>query len=316
MLDVLNLVFGSTGLMSGRAVTRLVRHADNALSYLQDLTYPTGQLPMFNDSVAGIAPDVAYLRSFARAILPHVDTRAARDTALINKASTGFYGYRHGTEMLLIDGGAPSPSYQPGHSHCGLLGFELVVAGCPVIVDSGVYDYEPTPLRHLLRSTVAHNTVRIDRDEQSDIWGAFRMGRRARPGRISLSADLPNRFRFTGAHDGYRHRSGRPVHRRVIECRIGHRWQILDEITGGGTHLLESFLHFHPGLRLEGQGDAWVATCQDSGLRFRITSAGGICQLGPSTYCPGFGVRQSNWMLALRAEAALPAQLIYTIEKV
>lgn len=315
MLDVLSLSVGSVGLMSDADVAALARRAGSALSYLQDVTFPAGRLPMFNDSVAGITPETASLRSYAQAILPPLDTHISPDAALINKPSTGFYGYRNGGEMLLADGGAPSPSYQPGHSHCGLLGFELAVAGQPVIVDSGVYDYEATPLRQLLRSTAAHNTVRIDREEQSEIWGAFRMGRRARAGQVSLSADLPDRFCFAGSQDGYRNRNGHPVHRRVIECRIGHTWHVADDIMGRGCHLLESFLHFHPSFRLEKEGDGWIAACEESELRFRITATGGAAEREPSTYCPRFGVRHGNWMLVLRSEAVLPARLTYTIEK-
>jgi uncharacterized heparinase superfamily protein len=301
--------------MSDADVAVLVRHASDALGYLQDLTFPTRQLPMFNDSVAGIAPDTASLRSYARAILPLLDAHIPSEAVLINKPDSGFYGYRHGAEMLLMDAGAPSPAYQPGHSHCGLLGFELCVAGRPVIVDSGVYDYEATPLRHLLRSTAAHNTVCIGRQEQSEIWGAFRVGRRAHPGPVSLSADLPHRFCFAGSHDGYRNRAGSPIHRRVVECRIGHCWQVADDIIGRGSHLVESFLHFHPSFRLEKVGDGWIAACQESDLRFRVTATGGAAEREPSTYCPRFGVRHDNWMLVLRREAALPARLVYLIEK-
>jgi uncharacterized heparinase superfamily protein len=184
-----------------------------------------------------------------------------------------------------------------------------------VIVDSGVYDYEATPLRHLLRSTAAHNTVRIDRQEQSEIWGAFRVGRRARPGRISLVADLPDRFCFTGSHDGYRNRAGRTVHRRVMECRIGHCWQVADDIIGRGSHLVESFLHFHPSFRLEKRRDGWIAACQESGLRFRVTATGAAAEREPSTYCPRFGVRHDNWMLVMTRKAELPMRLTYVIEK-
>jgi uncharacterized heparinase superfamily protein len=315
MLDVLSISIGSVGLMSDADVAALVRRARNALGYLQDLTSPTGQLPMFNDSVAGVAPEPASLISYAHAILPLLDTCVSSEAKAINKPDTGFYGYRHDAEMLLMDGGAPSPSYQPGHSHCGLLGFELWVAGRPVIVDSGVYDYEATPLRRLLRSTAAHNTVRIDRQEQSDIWGSFRMGRRARPSGISIFPDLPDRFRFTGSHDGYRNQAGRPIHRRVMECRIGHCWQVTDDIIGLGSHLVESFLHFHPSFRLEKRGDVWIAACQESDLRFRVAATGGTAEREPSAYCPRFGVRHDNWMLVLRSEAVLPVQLTYVIEK-
>ena len=89
----------------------------------------------------------------------------------------------------------------------------------------------------------------------------------------------------------------------------------MDDIVGQGSHLLESFLHFHPSFQLEKQGDGWMAACQESKLRFWITTTGGAAERQPSTYCPQFGVRHGNWMLALKSQAVLPAQLTYTIEK-
>jgi hypothetical protein len=90
---------------------------------------------------------------------------------------------------------------------------------------------------------------------------------------------------------------------------------VADDIIGQGSHLVESFLHFHPSFQLEKRGDGWIAACQESELRFRITAAGGAAEIEPSTYCPRFGVRHCNWMLVLRSEAVLPARLTYTIEK-
>jgi uncharacterized heparinase superfamily protein len=314
MLDVLSLAIGSPDLISATATARLLQKSGDALSFLEDVTFPGGRLPMFNDSVAGIAPGIDELRTYAHAIHPSLG-RITPAVALIDKPDIGLYGYRRDAEMLLIDGGGPSPSYQPGHSHCGLLGFELEVEGRHVIVDSGMHDYENGPLRDLLRSTAAHNTVRIDGEEQSDIWGAFRIGRRARAGAVKLATDLPKRFWFSGSHDGYRRQAGRPVHQRTIECQIGHRWEVVDVVVGQDSHLIESFLHFHPSFRLEGQGDSWIATCEESQLRFRISTTGGTCERLPSTHCPRFGVQNSNVMLVLSVHASLPARMTYMIEK-
>jgi hypothetical protein len=63
---------------------------------------------------------------------------------------------------MIIDCDAVSPSYQPGHTHCDMLSYELALDGRPVFVDTGVYDYEPSAERAWSRSTRAHNTVGVD----------------------------------------------------------------------------------------------------------------------------------------------------------
>jgi uncharacterized heparinase superfamily protein len=314
VLDVLSLAIGSRGLFTRVELPRLIRLAATALAYLRDISFPAGRLPMFNDSAAGIAPDLQSLVGYARAILPSLESRPPASTTVINRPRVGFFGYRHENEMMLIDAGSPAPSYQPGHSHCSLLSFELMIGGRPLIVDSGVHDYEDTPLRYLLRSTQAHNTVRIDREEQSDIWGAFRMGRRARCKDISLEVELPQKFRFSACHDGYTRLAGAPAHRRTITCAVGRQWQILDEIAGQGRHHLECFLHLHPEMQIYWNEGTYAVSDESTGARYRVTPLGGTSELLPSVFCPRFGVRQNNTMLKLSLTALLPATLGYVIE--
>lgn len=315
MLDVLSLAVGSRGLFTRTELSRLVSGVAAALAYLRDVSFPVDRLPMFNDSVAGIAPNLQSLVAYAHAILPSLEGAPPAPVGAIHRPDVGFFGYRHEGEMMLIDAGAPAPSYQPGHSHCSLLSFELTIGGQALIVDSGVHDYENTPLRQLLRSTQAHNTVRIDREEQSDIWGAFRMGRRAKCNDISLEVHLPQRVRFSACHDGYTRQTGAPVHRRTITCDVGRRWHVLDEIAGRGRHHLESFLHFHPSAQIHCSDGMYIVS-GESGVRHRVAPFGGECELLPSVFCPRFGVQQNNRMLKISLTALLPATLGYIIEAI
>src|ERR1019366_1742442 len=50
----------------------------------------------------------------------------------------------------------------------------------PLLVDTAASTYERRPVREYERSTAAHNTVEVDRAESTEVWGAFRAGRRAR----------------------------------------------------------------------------------------------------------------------------------------
>ncbi len=114
---------------------------------------------------------------------------------------------------LIFDCGPLGPDYQPGHGHCDVLSYELSLHGQRVVVDTGVSTYEPGPERSYERSTAAHNTLRIDGEEQAEIWASFRVGRRPRVGQIRGGSNGGFRF-LSGEHDAYR-RLG-VVHARTI----------------------------------------------------------------------------------------------------
>jgi uncharacterized heparinase superfamily protein len=316
LLDVLNLAYTNRDLMTDTEISELEDRAKRALGYLSDISFPDGTISISNDSAMDVGPKPSVLAGYARAILPSLRARPCLTSYVIERPATGYFGYRHGQEMLLIDAGPPGPPHQPGHAHCGLLGFELMVGGRPLIVDSGVCDYENASLRRILRGTAAHNTLRIDGEEQSDLWGAFRIGRRARVQQASLEHELPTRFWFTGSHDGYRHLAGKPRHHRTIECEIGRSWRIKDRVEGGSEHSVESFLHFHPGLRLQRRSGAWIVIDESGHALYRIEADGGDADIFPSVFCPQFGIRQANWMLRLAASGPLPVTIGFSIEAI
>lgn len=314
LLDVINLARATPGLLPAAVLAELIDTAAAAAAYLAKTTPPSGGLPMFNDSVDGIAKDAATLAHYAETL--GVASRVAHQdsTYLIDKPQTGYFGYRHQDEWLLIDAGPIGPAHQPGHGHCDLLSFELVIDGRQIVVDSGVFDYENTGFRRSLRRTAAHNTLRIDRTEQSDVWGGFRVGRRARPGEVMLQEDLPASFRFTGTHDGFAHLSGRPVHHRTIECRIGQSWQVTDHVRGTGQHLLESFVHFHPDLRLRREDGHWLLVDAADTQLLRVSVNGGNSEMRQTAYCPAFGIRRHKETLRISITTSLPHTFGYLIE--
>jgi uncharacterized heparinase superfamily protein len=146
---------------------------------------------------------------------------------------------------LIADYGAPGAAANPGHQHAGIFSFEISCGSCRVVVDSGTETYELGPQRSRLRSTAAHNTVRVDGQDQFEVWGGFRVGRRAWVGQIHEHRG-PNYGVISAAHDGY-DRLG-VEHRRSIVSIPGAGWLILDDLAGRGLHNLESFLHLGPGI--------------------------------------------------------------------
>lgn len=170
------------------------------------------------------------------------------------------YGVVRDTDLgdyLIMDVGKPCPDYLPAHAHADLLSYELCVNHAPVIVDSGVYRYAAGPYRDFFRSTRAHNTVVVDGANQSEVWGSFRVGRRARPVDLAY-AETANAVNLEGGHDGYKRLASQVVHHRRISVLSDRSWVVLDHFIGRGVFSVSSFLHFHPRLKpLNGDECVW-----------------------------------------------------------
>ena len=76
--------------------------------------------------------------------------------------------------------------------------YELRIGGKPFVIDTGISTYEKTARRQYERGTAAHNTVMIGDKNSSEVWGGFRVGRRAR---VTLLKDSPNEVEAW--HDGF-----------------------------------------------------------------------------------------------------------------
>jgi uncharacterized heparinase superfamily protein len=314
-LDVLNLLQAVPGLVPVEAENRLRAAASRALQFLSDITAGDGRIPLFNDAAFGIAPEPAVLLDYGQRVLG-VDVRVEERICC---PDTGYYGYRHGGDSLIVDCGAVGPDYQPGHTHCDTLSYELCVAGQRVVVDAGTHSYGLDEWRDLARRTSSHNTVQLDGCEQSEIWGAFRVGRRARPLRATLSAWQDGRLLFSGSHDGYRRLPGHPRHERRIVMVATGRWEVHDLITGNpaGPHQALSCIHLDPGfsVRPEKQG-VFVLLKAQSGLALRLTvTCGSAATLKSGYHFPEFGLCQENNVICVERSGVLPIEMHYRIER-
>ena len=148
-------------------------------------------------------------------------------------------------DHFLLDVGKPCPDYLPAHAHADLLSFELWVGGSKWLCDSGVYCYAPGKWRDYFRSTRAHNTVEVNSRNQSDVYGSFRVGKRARPFGVRLEELKGGIFAGQGAHDGYETQEG-VIHRRIVLNFPEKYWAIIDILGGVATAEGRSFFHFDP----------------------------------------------------------------------
>jgi uncharacterized heparinase superfamily protein len=284
--------------------------------FLRGILHPDGEIPLFNDSVLGGARAPAELLTVAGS---HDNTIIESDSPGRLFAETGYGAIRNieTQSAVVFDCGPMGPDYQPGHGHCDVLSYELSLCGQRVVVDSGVSTYEPGPERSFERSTAAHNTIRIGDEEQAEVWASFRVGRRPRVGKLQGGNHGPFHF-LSGSHDAYR-RLG-VIHARTILFHPRDTWLVVDLLRGKGSHLVESFLHFHPCVRIEALNDhleihsglplrRWRLEFADRSYLLTAYGAGEF-DIRKSWYAERFGERQPSAALRWAWRGQVPTGMI------
>lgn len=177
VLDCLNLVDNNPNIFAEKKLPNFRNKASKMCAWLREMTFENGEMPRFNDSTSGIAPS-------SKSLLTYADSLGISKKE-IQLSDSNYRIFRTEKYELVVDVGGITPSYIPGHAHADSLHFVLHKNGLPLIVDTGISTYEKNALRHTERSTAAHNTVQIADDNQSDVWGGFRVGQRAKTRIIS-----------------------------------------------------------------------------------------------------------------------------------
>ena len=214
---------------------RLKRYAQLMLGHLESIVYRQGEggnalIPLLNDSAAGIAPSYSELCDYAN--------RLGMDYEAIPLGDCGYRKMKNARMEAIVDVGNVRASYQPGHTHADTFNFELRLDGKPFVVDTGISTYNKTERRQYERSTQAHNTVTVEGRNSSEVWGGFRVGRRAH---VEILEDTASRIQ--ASHDGYKMVNCR--HTRTFEV-TDDVWRISDCVTGKGTAV--AYLHLAPGV--------------------------------------------------------------------
>ena len=155
--------------------------------------------------------------------------------------SSGYFRLDLEEASIIGDVGKIGPDYIPGHAHADTLSFEMSVYDRRLIVNSGISEYGDSVERLRQRGTAAHSTVIIDETNSSEVWGGFRVARRARP--FGLQINEKEQF-INCSHDGYSIITGKPIHSRTWHYEE-RRLQVIDRINGG-FNSVEARFHIHP----------------------------------------------------------------------
>ena len=147
------------------------------------------------------------------------------------------------------------------HGHADALSFCLAVDGAWWLVDPGTYAYHSMPeWRSYFRGTSAHNTVRVNGADQSQIGGAFLWLCKARVTLLEQVSDYEKQY-VKASHDGY-HAAG-ITHVRELCCRPqSGEIEVIDTLDGNLPVMAEIYFHFAADIHLTRAtaDNCWTAT--------------------------------------------------------
>ena len=290
----------------GRVVTEARRRTAAALA---SVVHPDGEIPLFNDAAFGQAPETAWI--LARSA--ELDEGGTTPADPRGAPAAGLHRLQGVRSVVLFDAGEIGPDDQPGHAHADTLSYELSFGRTRVVVDAGVFDYAATAKRAYARGTRGHNTVELDGLDQSEMWGVFRVGRRARPFAVRRD-EVSGLVAIEASHDGYRHLPGRPVHRRRMEHAGGDVWRVEDVVLGHGEHRAISRIRLHPAMRI-GKREAGRLEASDGETTLHvIAESPGRLDVEEGSYFPRFGAEDGCSVIRLEADGTLPLRLGYRLE--
>jgi len=149
------------------------------------------------------------------------------------------------------------------------LSFNIYKNGQPLIIETATSQYGSGETRSYERSTAAHNTVLFNNQNQSEVWGGFRVGRKAQP-RFMDSGQANNITWLSASHDGYK-----------LIAANHYRWIgvfdktiiILDQLSAKKETTFSSFVHFAPSETAEfGNLASQALKLSPSGMTVQILS--------------------------------------------
>lgn len=294
VLDLINVLRRYDDVACGDLMSRLAGKAGPMQRWLGMMCHPDGEIALFNDAAFGIAPTLAELAGYARRLNLADDIVPAGLSA-----ASGYFRLSAGNAVLIGDVARVGPPYQAGHAHADTLSFELSIEGSRVFVNGGTSVYGAGEDRLQQRGTAAHNTVILAARNSSDVWGGFRVGKRARPFDIVVAMH-GGISTARGAHDGYRGLPGRPIHAR--EWRLADGALSIEDEVSNPDLVGEARYHLHPDIvaRQAGPLDGTLTT--PDGLTMHWRATGSTTTLEDSVWHPQFGVGMRTTCLVVRLD--------------
>jgi hypothetical protein len=293
-----------------------------ALDFALHCRRPDGLIPALSDADTGSYAELLELaaRQLGRPDYLYAATAGVRGhppAARNMSFPTGGYhlqrsGWGDGTtryedeRFLVFDCG---PLGDGGHGHYDLLSVELAAGGRPLILDPGRYTYhegEPN-LRHWFKGTAAHNTVCVDRLDQTEY-------RRRKPKGPIAEGRLLGRVEADGL-DVLWGQALSPRydarHRRRVIFVAGKYWAFEDRLRAERPHRYDQRWHLAPDAQgaVELSRSDGGSMVQAPGLAL-LFAPGLDVSMERGWYAPEYGVKLPAPVVSAVADGAAEARLI------
>lgn len=279
------------------------------LSWFMTMNHPDGDLSFFNDATFGIAPTLAQLSRYAARL--HLTVPINQNT-LQHLTHSGYCRLQKNNAVLIADVAAVGPSYLPAHAHADTLSFEFSLGQQRLLVNSGISTYGNNALREQQRSTARHNALVIDNTNSSEVWGAFRVARRAEV--LAMDTQVRDESVFLQAsHDGYQRLTGKPIHTRSWTLNR-NTLQINDGVSGQGNHDVTIYFHFHPSIIVTKMANQSCVLTDHDAKVIATFKANVPFTLATGFFYPGFNVSLSNQTIIISVNGNLPITVLTEIE--
>lgn len=258
------------------------------INWLQTIMFSNGDIPMLNDSTGEQALESQKVLDYAH----QLGFKTQRTTL----SDSGYRKFEFGDFEMVADVGEVGSRYQPGHAHSDTLNFVLYYQGQPIIVDRGISTYEKNETREEERSTASHNTVMINDLEQTDVWGGFRIGKRAKPVIMEESESI-----LKASHTGYDNLNVRHNREwRIMENEV----EIIDRLEGKEVDGI-AYLHFHPSVQIE-QIEKGIFSLNNHILNFKNFIE---IEIEEYAFCSGFNETDIGGMIKVNFKEVLKTSI-------
>jgi uncharacterized heparinase superfamily protein len=302
MLDLVNATqcfVSRLSLVQRQQVAAWPQRARALLTWLRVMCHPDGEISLFNDAAFDVAPSVAELDAYMRRVLGELPLPAS--SSLTHLRDSGYIRLAHGPAVALLDVAPVGPDYLPGHAHADTLSFELSVGDQRVLVNSGTSCYGNGNERLRQRGTAAHNTVVVNGEDSSEVWGGFRVARRAYPDGLYIEQSAGATVtEIRCAHNGYTRLPSNPTHHRT--WRMDREGLTVIDRVEGAHQTAEARFHFHPAIQLQttqANAESGTATLLDGTvLTWQLEQ--GQARLEASSWHPRFGEALPNVCLVVK----------------
>lgn len=279
--------------------------------WLEVMRHPDREIAFFNDSAFGVAPAPDELFRYAHSL--GLEVPKATGEGIRALGESGYLRVSLGPWSVIFDGARVGPDYLPGHAHADTLSFELSFGEQRVVGNSGTSLYEEGGVRSWERSTTAHSTVTVDDEDSSEVWGSFRVARRARPSGLTHE-ESAGILRAACTHDGYRRLAGSPIHRRALELTPGEfQWE--DELLGHGRHFVSGRVPIHPDIEVERRGEGWLLRLPGGESLLLRSLTGEALDIEQGTFAPEFGRVLPRPVIIWRVDAELPRRARFELSR-